>query len=503
VVVCLAVTAAAARAQTAARSATFRFTPTARAQIAIWIESADGARFATVRLTQAVSLRGIGNRPGASQMNSGYHWPYGRREGVLPVWAHRRAAVPGATLFPRVIFQRRPEGYASRICEDSTPDSYFCLSFSVQTTRKTGLDAITCASPFNSDKGRIMTAADVASGYSEPSMIGKRPLPLDSLYPPRRDFVTCADASTMNTCMGGSSACQDHTDSGKYADMARTVMPDIDAITMATPPEDQPVAITFPIPSEWPDGDYLAYLEVNTEGDYNESYNDTLYPTPMSQDWDSWALSYGYPFRGQPSVVFKLAIHVGNAETVSAAEAFGYGSLSGVGSEGGTLWPLDATISDNATAAPGSGVDRLRVSAGNYRLRLELNNGPPDAGVEPDGGVGSDGGAGPDAADASPGDAPAATDAGADSRPPPPPLCVPGRTVACACVGGGEGAQTCADDGNRYQTCQCSPLAPRDGCGCSCDIGGGAAAPTGLVLFALVLWARRQRRNRHLVRRSP
>ena len=76
------------------RAIVFNFTPTERAQIAIWIESADGTFLATVGLTQAVSVRGIGNRPGATQMNSGYHWPYGRREGVLPIWAHRRAPRP-------------------------------------------------------------------------------------------------------------------------------------------------------------------------------------------------------------------------------------------------------------------------------------------------------------------------------------------------------------------------------------------------------------------------
>ena len=120
---------------TAARAADERaivldFTPTERAQIAIWIESADGTFLNTVGLTQAVSVRGIGNRPGAAQMNSGFHWPYGRREGVLPIWAHRRASAPGAMQFPRIIFQHRPEGYASRTCEDSTHDAYYCLSFS-------------------------------------------------------------------------------------------------------------------------------------------------------------------------------------------------------------------------------------------------------------------------------------------------------------------------------------------------------------------------------------
>src|SRR5262252_10563995 len=138
------------------RAIVLTFTPTERAQIAIWIESADGQFLNTVGLTQAVSVRGIGNRPGAAQMNSGYHWPYGRREGVLPIWAHRRMTAPGARAFPRIIFQKRVEGWASRACEDSTRDTYFCLSFTVGTTRRDGLDAVSCASVFNSDKGRIM-----------------------------------------------------------------------------------------------------------------------------------------------------------------------------------------------------------------------------------------------------------------------------------------------------------------------------------------------------------
>ena len=88
-------------------------------------------------------------------MNSGFHWPYGRREGVLPIWAHRRAAAPGAMQFPRIIFQNRPEGYASRTCEDSTHDAYYCLSFSADTTRKDAPGRRHLRDPFNSDKGRI------------------------------------------------------------------------------------------------------------------------------------------------------------------------------------------------------------------------------------------------------------------------------------------------------------------------------------------------------------
>ena len=144
------------------------FTPVARAQIAIWIER-DDRLVATLRLTEAVSRRGLGNRPGASQMNSGFRWPYGRREGVLPVWAARRAEQPGARPFRRVIFQNRAsEGYASRSVDDSTPDDYYCLSFTKQRSRIDALDAVTCPSVFSSDKGRFITEADVQRGYAEP-----------------------------------------------------------------------------------------------------------------------------------------------------------------------------------------------------------------------------------------------------------------------------------------------------------------------------------------------
>ena len=375
------------------RAIVFNFTPTERAQIAIWVESADGTFLSTVGLTQAVSVRGIGNRPGASQMNSGYHWPYGRREGVLPIWANRRVTAPGAVPFPRVVFQHRPEGYASRTCEDSTRDSYFCLSFTAESTRREGLDAVTCASVFNSDKGRIMTAADVAGGYEEPVMVGGPPtwqasdrkLGATSLYPPRRDFASCADASTVNVCMGGSSTCQDHPDSAMFANMARAAMPDIDAVTMATPPADTEQTVMFSVPPEWPDGEYVAYLEFNTEGDYNGTYNADTFKTPQSNDWDSWAMSYGYPFRGQPSIVFAVPFTLGPAALFSTMTPVGFGSVDGTDADPSQLHEMNGTITDDPQGAPGSGADRLRLMSATQTSRLDvevrpcLSQLPPEA----------------------------------------------------------------------------------------------------------------------------
>jgi hypothetical protein len=90
---------------------------------------------------------------------------------------------------------------------------------------------------------------------------------------------------------------------------ALRVMPELDAITMATPPEAMAQSIRYAIPATWPAGDYVLWIEVNTEGDYNADWQ---LPTPSNPAeggeayWDYWALRYGYPYRGQPSVVWRV-----------------------------------------------------------------------------------------------------------------------------------------------------------------------------------------------------
>jgi len=337
------------------------FTPTERAQIAIWIETADGTYLRTIRLTEAVARRGIGNRPGALQMNSGFHWPYGRREGVLPVWAHRRANAEGAEPFRRVIFQDRlSEGFASRTSNDASADHYFCLSFNQSTTTREALDAVTCASQFNSDKGRYLTESDV--GYAEPfeseraGSTDMRTMDLTSLYPPRRDLDG----------VHGS----DHDDVLRYDADARRAMPEIDAVTMATLPGDVERKIQFDVPAEWPSGDYVAYVEVNVEGDYNPNWNDVRFPTPILGDrWDYWAQNYGYPYRGQPSVVYAVPFTLdGSGGRYDTNEPVGYGDIHGADGE---LHDMDGSITDDPTTAPGSGADRLRAM-GDSRFRVNV-----------------------------------------------------------------------------------------------------------------------------------
>jgi hypothetical protein len=366
-----------AEAQSTQANLELSFTPTDRAQIAVWIERDDGLFMGTYALTHAVAVAGIGNRPGALQMNSGFRWPYGRREGVLPVWAHRRAQAPGAVPFRRVIFQARTsEGDASRSQNDHSVDDFYCLSFDQASTGRDALDAVTCASVFSSDKGRFINEQDVQRKYSEPYQDpnGKgreRLLSLESLYPPRRDVTRCVD-----------SGCFDHQDVASYVEHARTVMPELDAISRATPQGERRVNWAFSIPSDWStEHEYILYVEVNVEGDYNEHWSAAKYPTPRQPDpgWDSWAMTYGYPYRGQPSVVYALPFTLLETELVTAAKPAGYGALEG---QDGELRPLDATITDDPTGAKGSGADRLR-SNGNTRVTLRVTSSDPCTGPNP------------------------------------------------------------------------------------------------------------------------
>ncbi len=345
-----------------------RFTPVANAQIALWLEHADGTFAGTVRLTEAVALRGIGNRPGASQMNSGFRWPYGRREGVLPVWARKRASAPGARQWKRVIFQNRAsEGLASRTSNDFSRDDYYCLSFDRARSTKDALDAVSCASVFNSDKGRFLTETDTANGYAEPYELGvgdgeMRALSLNSLYPPRRDVERCPGT------------CNDHADVAEMASHAREVMPEIDAVTMATPVGGAPQRILFEVPAHWQPGDYRACVEINVEGDYNDVWNDRTEPTPLTPDrqWDSWATGYGYAYRGQPSVVYCAEIVLGGAEPtmVSVDEPLGSaGSWSYHDAAYGELMPMDGMTND-PVGSPGSGADRLQLTGEGDRFEV-------------------------------------------------------------------------------------------------------------------------------------
>jgi hypothetical protein len=351
---------------------TFKYTPAPRAQIAIWVEDSTGQFLNTVALTEAVGYRGIGNRPGASDMNSGYRWPYGRREGVLPIWAHRRASAPNAQMFPRVVFQSRIEGLASRTASDQSVDSYYCLQFDAKKSALEELDAVSCATPFSSDKGRYLTEQDVMLNYgepyeSQPGQGAKQVLPLTSLYPPRMDVARCTAAG-----------CYDHADVARFADDARAVMPDIDAVTIATPAGNTAQSVLFTVPAGWPAGSYDAYIEVNVEGDYSAAWSTQRFPTPKTPmaDRDSFSIDYGYPYRGQPSIVWKVSFELGAGGDldVGVAEPVGRSSWDYWAESYGGIESIVTTSTDpNAisTGVPNSGIDRLNANAAGRRFSVQ------------------------------------------------------------------------------------------------------------------------------------
>ena len=361
-----------------------RFRPTRRAQIAMWMEDEAGTRFQTIRLTEATAYRGLDNRPGALQMNSGFHWPYGRREGALPIWASRRAEVSG-TAFRRVVFNgRASEGHASVSGAEpgNTRDAYYCLSFSRDLSDRAALDAMTCASVFFSNKGRYLTESDFRTGYGEPweegAMARMRPLSLTSLYPPRRDIAVCEGI------------CGDAPEVAQYTRDALAVMPDLDTVSMATPTGTSEELIDFALPRAWPDGNYVVRIEVNVEGDYAPGWDDTARPTPHgpSGSWDSWAESYGYAYRGQPSVLYEIPVRIDAAGTLASTRApVGYGDIHGAT---GNVTPIDATIVDDPSGASGSGADRLITNASGIRASVTVPesdpcarpDAPPECGVE-------------------------------------------------------------------------------------------------------------------------
>ncbi|MSP62374.1 MAG: hypothetical protein EXR72_18980 [Myxococcales bacterium] len=80
-----------ARAEPICRGVDLHFAPGAPdMQIAVWIETAAGQYVDTAYITRLTGQFGLANRPGAGLLKTDFRWPYGRREMVLPVWAHRR-----------------------------------------------------------------------------------------------------------------------------------------------------------------------------------------------------------------------------------------------------------------------------------------------------------------------------------------------------------------------------------------------------------------------------
>lgn len=315
-------------------------TPSDDLQIVVWLEDAAGEYVDTLYVTELTGRRGLGNRPGRMDFNSGPKWPYGRRVGTFPVWAMRH----GMT-WPKVIFQNddgsgAAEDHLSHPFNESSVEAFYC-----RPLRETepGWDSQSCASTVYTDKG----------------VLG----PDDARYPPRLDV-----------------AYQQGTDDPSVAMFSE--MNPFDAVSQATPPGGVPVTIAWSIPDDLPLGDYVMWVEVSKEFDHNATYNPTTYPEPTGILYGD----YGMPYRGQPSVVYQVPFTIGEELSIGMATSYaGYGDPDGID---GDVRPPDDTIDVDV---PGSGAQRLLTTIDGtdaYRVRvearLEFDDSPPGAPAEMD-----------------------------------------------------------------------------------------------------------------------
>jgi len=314
-------------------------TPTDALQIVAWIEKTDGTFVDTVYVTNKIGRYGMGNRPGDAGYgtSNALHdtFPYGRRVETFPVWAHRH----GQT-FPMIVAQDGNDktlshAFALSSVEYNPP---YCRPYLDGEASAPKYDSGTCASIIYTDKGVF-----APSGAT-------------SLYPPRSDV----DAKPG-------------IDSPSVADY-RMYNP-FDAISKPTPVGGAPSTISWSTPLSLPFADYVLYVETAKTFDFNATYASQ----PIAMDLD-YAV-YSRPWRGQPSIVYRVPFTMTMADTVASSDTYaGYGDVDGAT---GTLHPPDTTIT---TDTPGSGGSRLSLvsdSGTMYRLRVrshyEFDVTPPAA----------------------------------------------------------------------------------------------------------------------------
>ncbi|MGE0549601.1 MAG: fibronectin type III domain-containing protein [Kofleriaceae bacterium] len=323
-------------------------------QIVVWIETPSGEFVETVYITEKTGIYGIGNRPGRPDFNSGPRWPYGYRPMVFPVWAERKLPKE----FDAVVFQNSDEDNLSHPFNQSSRElqsTGFCRPLNASVDP--GWDTGSCASQAFTDKGTLTPGIAVRCGadVNPPDGLPDLECPAGttcigseckrSKYPPREDFTpqTGTDSPSSSTY--------------------HAVNP-FDAISHATPVFDQLAQVSWPIPSELANGDYVMWVEVSKEFDINATYTVAARPPPINIPWSE----YGLAFRGQPSVVYKIPFTISTVETSSTALDYaGYGDPDGLD---GNIRPPDSTITSDV---PGSGASRFGIisDAGSmFRVRV-------------------------------------------------------------------------------------------------------------------------------------
>ncbi|HEU0035101.1 MAG TPA: CFI-box-CTERM domain-containing protein [Kofleriaceae bacterium] len=287
-------------------------------QIVAWVEDTTGNYVETVFITQSTGTFGIGNRPGRFDFNSGPGWPYGRRITVFPIWAHRHGLA-----WDQLVFQAPDtESNLSHEMAQSSREFHFCRPIKPEESY---FDAMTCASEAFTDKG-IFDASQ------------------KNLYPPRNDLTRSPAIDAASVAMF-------------------ELLNPFDAVSQATPAPGAMAQFSWTTPPELPLGNYVMFVEVSREFDMNSSYNPTVFPPP-AVPFDI----YGLPYRGQPSVLYRIPFTIGSdATTATTSDYVGYSDPTGLD---GDVRPPDSTISSDVM---GSGALRLALIADGpsaFRIRV-------------------------------------------------------------------------------------------------------------------------------------
>ena len=340
--------AASVSAEPSCRGVEVRFTPQGlpsrmgreelRPQIAVWIEKKDGSYLTDLFVTRSVGMLGLGNRPGNAWLKSDFRWPYGRRPQSLPVWAYHRGKSYGYVQMGGKCSPSCPPDFQGSPSDDdntvayhgpvSSTENYYCSPSGWRTQRLNGVDVVSCASAFYGSKGYYAT--------------GKT-----SVYPPRADL----------SAVGGNDS----------SDVKRFSMDnDVAAISGATPPNGKLID-----PIRWyadpliPDDDYVMFVEVGIEGDFNAYWPSGRAMSEPHAEWDHLGKD---PF-GQPSIVYKVPFRLDKSGRVATTVDYaGYGDVKG---ESGKVSPPDTTISMSG----GSGGDRLAMNTdenGSWRVKVSV-----------------------------------------------------------------------------------------------------------------------------------
>ncbi len=329
-----------ARADGGGRCIDVQFTPSDDLQIVAWLTTAAGEYKDTIFITQQTGTFGLGNRPGRFDFNSGPIWPYGRRITTFPVWSHANGQAFDQVIFqndtaedpdacftaPGSEYQQCGENNLSHPFNQSSRETHFCRPL---MNGEPSWDTGTCATTAYSDKGRFSMA------------------PAKTGYPPRTDLIR-------------------GTGDSPSVDLYKATNP-FDAVSQPTPVGGTAAHAPWPVPADLPAGDYVLYVEVSKEFDFNATYNQTTYPSPAGIFWSE----YGAPYRGQPSVVYRVPFSISGTSTQAEASTYvGYGDPDGAD---GTIRPPDATIT---TDTPGTGASRLELVADGsdlYRVKLQVS----------------------------------------------------------------------------------------------------------------------------------